>query len=182
MRRKRTQRFRDKVFNCYWEYRERNDTVPLLRRWSGLIVGLATTVTLAVIVAILSNKPLPTTWTLYRACAPVLIASPFLEVGVGMLYAWFRQPPCVEYPSWPVLWRLIGFVFPRKIRLGIYEPGRQDLLQDYLEARQLSKSKLSRYFLRLCLAWHTCLLFLGCVRALCSDKFVGWLLRIISRG
>jgi hypothetical protein len=82
-------------------------------------------------------------------------------------------------PGWPRFWELFGYCLPKKPRERVYEPGRNELLEDYLETRGRYRTAWSRRWLCFCFTFRTVLLVVDCWRALVTDKAVGIILQPI---
>lgn len=52
--------------------------------------------------------------------------------------------------TFPRLWELLGWVLPSKLRRTVYEPYRQELLEDYLVSRKQSRTSAARWWLFIC--------------------------------
>jgi hypothetical protein len=63
----------------------------------------------------------------------------------------------------PGLWHYLGFVLPRSLRLRVYEPSHQELLQDYLNVSRI-RTKWVRRWLALCFTIRTVITIVDCLR------------------
>lgn len=80
--------------------------------------------------------------------------------------------------NWPRFWELFGYCLPKKTRDKVYEPGRNELLEDYLLARKY-RTKWARRWLTFCFTFRTALLIADCWVVLARDKAVKVLLGLI---
>lgn len=69
-------------------------------------------------------------------------------------------------PGWPRFWQLFGFCLPKKTREIVYEPGRNELLEDYQLTRRQYRTKWARRWLAFCFTFRTVLLIADCWRVL----------------
>jgi hypothetical protein len=73
-------------------------------------------------------------------------------------------------PAFPRLWSLLAFLLPRKARAEAYEPAHQELLEDYLVARKLYRTKWARRWLTFCFMLRTVVMVAQSLRAWLGDK------------
>jgi hypothetical protein len=71
--------------------------------------------------------------------------------------------------NWPRLWELLSFLLPRNTRERVFEPCRNELLEDFQRAKKY-KGKWESRWLRICFTLRTVLLVLDCWRAMIADK------------
>jgi hypothetical protein len=80
--------------------------------------------------------------------------------------------------DFPRFLELFAFLLPRTTRERVFEPVRQELLEDYLLAKKRYRTKGARRWLAFCFAFRFLLLFLGCIRALLMSKALDWLSKL----
>ena len=71
--------------------------------------------------------------------------------------------------NWPRLWELLSFLLPRKTRERVFEPCRNELLEDFQRAKKY-KGKWETRWLWFCFTLRTALLVLDCWRAVVAEK------------
>ncbi len=76
----------------------------------------------------------------------------------------------VRLPGWKRSWELLGYVFPKELRLEVYEPIRNELLEDYLTARRKYRTRWARRWLCFCYTLRTAWVVLDCFRVLAASK------------
>lgn len=74
--------------------------------------------------------------------------------------------------SWPGAWELLGFLLPKRTRIMVFEPGRNELLEDWLISRVQYTSRACRCWFFFCFTVRTVLLLADCWRALAADKSI----------
>jgi len=93
-----------------------------------------------------------------------------------------REPKSVSANTrvfgWTRFWELFKYLLPHKTREKVYEPARNELMQDYLETRK-EKSKVVRAWLNFCFTFRTVLLVADCWRCLIAQTALGWLLKSV---
>lgn len=77
-------------------------------------------------------------------------------------------------PSFPRVWELIGFLFTHRIRNDVYEPYRNEMLEDYYSSKRF-RSRGAKWWLRLCFLWRTVWVVLDCWRLTLSSPLGKWL-------
>lgn len=78
-------------------------------------------------------------------------------------------------PGWPRFWELFQYILPKRIREKVYEPGHNELLDDYLLTRRKFRTWFARAWLNFCFTLRTLLLILDCWRVLLAEKSIGFL-------
>ncbi len=68
-------------------------------------------------------------------------------------------------PSFPRFIELLRFALPRKIQKSLYEPYREELLEDYIIAKRRIRTKWARRWLALFFAIRTSMAVVNCLRA-----------------
>ena len=105
-----------------------------------------------------------------------LALAEFRRAAKDFMRATARRPA----KGFPRLWELLAFALGKETRRRVYEPVRQELLEDYVRAARY-RTKWSRRWLGFCFTLRTILLVLGCIRAASADKTVRFLLRFIPK-
>jgi len=93
----------------------------------------------------------------------------------ALLWSWAVQDlaDCVGayIPKYPTILRLFGYFLPKSIRERVYDPVRNELLEDYYETRRF-RSRSGRLWLGFCFTFRLILLVLECCRAVMADSTV----------
>jgi hypothetical protein len=71
--------------------------------------------------------------------------------------------------NWPRLWELLSFLLPKNTRERVFEPCRNELLEDFQRAKKY-RGKWESRWLCTCFTLRTVLLVLDCWRAMIADK------------
>jgi hypothetical protein len=82
--------------------------------------------------------------------------------------------------DWPRLWELLGFALPKKTREKVYEPGHNELLEDFIRAKAY-RTKWARRWLALCFTFRTILLVTDCWRVMMADKALSLLMKAVPQ-
>ena len=98
----------------------------------------------------------------------------FMLLSDGQPLPSFKGEPTVTAKGFPRFLQLFGYILPRETRERIYEPGKGDLLEDYLETRKKYRTKWSKRWLAVCFTIRTIVLFAGALRGFLLEKCL-WL-------
>ena len=84
-----------------------------------------------------------------------------------------------QWPGFPRVWVLLGFLLGKRIRKQVYEPYQQELLEDYTRAKKYRRSSWARRWLGLCFTIRTLGVLVECIRVALLSKTGRFLLKLI---
>lgn len=70
----------------------------------------------------------------------------------------------------PQFWTFFSFLLPKKIKVEAFEPAYNDMLADFLIAKNKYRSKAARRWLLVCFGFRTVLMIADCLRVFAQDK------------
>jgi len=79
----------------------------------------------------------------------------------------------------PRFWKIFGYVFSHRIRSRIFEPALNEMIEDYLLARQDYRTQWARRWLNFCFTFRMVLAVLECFRAVIADSAFRSLARLL---
>jgi len=79
----------------------------------------------------------------------------------------------------PRFWKLFSYVFSHRIRSRIFEPALNEMIEDYLLARQDYRTQWARRWLNFCFTFRMALTVLECFRAVIADSAFRSLARLL---
>jgi hypothetical protein len=79
----------------------------------------------------------------------------------------------------PRFWKLFSYVFSHRIRSRIFEPALNEMIEDYLLARQDYRTQWARRWLNFCFTFRMMLTVLECFRAVIADSAFRSLARLL---
>jgi hypothetical protein len=85
--------------------------------------------------------------------------------------------------SFPRMWDLFSYLLPRQTRERVFEPARQELLEDYLTSSSY-RTPWARRWLTLCFTFRTALMVADCIRVMLISPvglFLLWLVPTVVR-
>jgi hypothetical protein len=80
------------------------------------------------------------------------------------------QTQPVTLPDFPRIWRLFGFLLPRKIRQEVFEPTPEEMKEDYLVALRPLLTRLEARWLIFCFSIRTLVIVCQSLRAALGDR------------
>ena len=83
-------------------------------------------------------------WMLFGAFGAMIFNISFLAIP-------FMDAIQNRLPCWPRFWEIFRYILPKRIREKVYEPGHNELFDDYLLTRRRFRTKLARVCLNFCL-------------------------------
>ena len=80
------------------------------------------------------------------------------------------QAEPVSLPDFPRIWRLFGFLLPRRVRQEVFEPAQEEMKEDYLRALRPLCTRGEARWLTMCFSFRTMVVVFQSAGAAIGDR------------